>query len=654
MRKPVTMSLFCGAGGEMQGKLQAFAELGIQTESTVGYALNHWDEAIQTARQNFPGIECRREAIEEVTAADFGLAGQTINMLWASPSCVHFSTARGGKPVSDQQRSHAQEVVDRFLKVADVKVLLMENVPEFRDWGPLHKDHSGGCKGRPAGAKRCPVKSCHFEKPIKARKGEFFAAFILELRGLGYEVEHRVLCAADYGDPTIRRRFFLQAVKDGIPIRWPEATHRNPKKPAGLFDAALPPWRTAAECIDFTLPCPSIFDRKKPLAEKTLKRIAAGIERFVLTGEPFIVNLTHGGRVEALDEPMKTVTGAQRGEKALAAPCLVGVGGRAGQSEPRGADQPIGTVTTKADSALVAVSMVRTDMHKSNATCAYSAEEPLRTVSTGGGHAVVEAAFIAKHYTGVVGAGVDTPMPTVTSKDHNSLVAATLVQTGYGEREGQAPRALNIEEPLGTVVACGQKHALVAALLEEKLGAAHLVGIDQASSRSIWPADAPLSTATTKARHAVVAASIARLNGECTGSPMSEPIGALAANGQHYAMVAAFLQRYGAGDRPEFYTHPLDDPMRTQDTKDRFALVTVTIQGQEFVLADIGLRMLQPRELARAMGLPDTFSFRRPDGSELKKGDQVKMIGNMCPVHTVQALVRTIVEDRRAEFGVAA
>jgi len=400
-----TVSLFCGAGGESAGKELAFRQLGIDTTGWVSHAVNHWDLAVATHGQNFPGVHVHQEDITEVTARDFGLTH--IDMLWASPSCVHHSRARGGKPKDDQQRSHADEVVDRWLRVANVDVLLIENVPEFADWGPLNDEG----------------------QPIKERKGEFFRAFLGKLTALGYRHEWRILCAADYGDPTTRRRFFLQAAKDGRGVHWPEPTHRDPKKGADMFTGHLPTWRTAAECIDWSIPVPSIFDRKRPLADATMRRIAAGVERYVLRGRPFIVNLTHGGRLENIDEPLKTVTTANRGEKAIC------------------------------------------------------------------------AAFI-QHYYGQGGQHQD-------------------------------------------------------------------------------PAD-PLHTVTTLARH---------------------------------------------------------------------GLVTVEIDGETYVITDIGMRMLEPKELARAMGFPEDFRWLGHGGKPLTKRDQVKMIGNACPVNTVSALIKAVVLERTSTFN---
>lgn len=371
-----TVSLFCGAGGESAGKALALADLGLTAD--VSHAVNHWDLAVQVHGHNFPSVQVHQEDITQVTAATYGL--ERISLLWASPSCVHFSRARGAKPKEDQQRSHAHEVLDRWIRVAKVDVLLVENVPEFKDWGPL--DDEG--------------------QPIQSRKGEFFRDFIRELKELGYSVEFRVLCAADYGDPTTRRRFFLQAVKDGIPITWPEPSHRDPTKPVGLFDRELPPWRTAAECIDWTDLGRSIFGRKKPLAENTLKRIAAGFDRYVLHGTPYVVETAEGLVASLLVQYHSTFVGGKE------------------------------------------------------RTC--SLEAPLPTLDTSNRYGLV-VAFLAKNFTGVVGSEIRVPLGTITAKDHHGLVVAFLVSY-YGTINVSRP-----DEPLDTITTLA-RHGLVTVVVE--------------------------------------------------------------------------------------------------------------------------------------------------------------------------------------------
>lgn len=500
-----TASLFCGAGGESAGRELAFERLGIDTRLFTGLALNHWDLAVGVHGRNFPHVKVVQEDITAVTAADFGV--KHIDLLWASPSCVHHSRARGGKPREEQQRSHAWQVVDRWLRVANVDVFLMENVPEFVEWGPLDDQN----------------------QPVKARKGEYFQAFVDELRGLGYEVEYRVLCAADYGDATTRRRLFLQAVKDGRGIHWPQQTHRDPRKAGGLFADNLPPWRPAAECIDWTIPVPSIFGRKKPLAEATLKRIAAGVRRYVIEGKPFLVNTAYTGTTG----PIPTVT--TRGGLGVVTPYIVNMRGTsAGQIDGS----------------------------------ASGIDEPLKTISCGGTHAALIVLFLERNFGGPGGyqapaVGIDQPVPTITANSHSSLIAASIV------------------------------------------------GIDNKSATNgAYSVDFPLGTQTTKARH---------------------------------CLVAAFLSEYysqGSQDQD------LSRPLRTVTTLDRHSLVTVEIDDQTYAIVDIGMRMLEPHELAAAMGFPADYQWLTPDGAPLTKRDRVKMIGNACPVNTVAELIRAVVMAR--------
>ena len=396
------------------------------------------------------------------------------------------------------------------------------------------------------------------------------------LRAAGYDVEWRELRACDYGAPTTRKRLFVVARCDGQPIVWPEPTH-GPGRAA--------PHRTAAECIDWSLPCPSIFGRKKPLAENTLRRIARGIQRFVLdSGDPFIVPNTHGGdaRVHSVHDPMRTVTCANRGELSL-----------------------------------VATSFVRTDMHKSNAGCAYPAKEPLRTVTSSGGH---------------------------------GLVAATLIHSGNGEREGQAPRTYDIKKPLGTVMAEGVKHALVAPTLVKNMTnnvgqrvdgplstvltgnhhylaagflAKHFGGHEGPGSSLA----APMSTVTAQDHHALVTSHMLKLYGTCRdGQQVNVPFPTVRARGTHLAEVRAFLTRYnGQGEG-----QPLQLSLGAVTTRDRFGLVTV--RGEPYEIADIGMRRLQPREHFRAQGFPGSYVIESVGELTLTKTAQVRMAGNsVCP-----------------------
>lgn len=435
---------FAGGGGASEG-----IRLALGRDPDI--AVNHDPEALAMHAANHPGSRHLCGDVWDVKPAEV-CAGRRVALAWFSPDCKHFSKAKGGKPVEKKIRSLAWVAV-RWAREVRPRVIVLENVEEFQTWGPLLED------GRP-----CP-----------ARRGLTFRRWLGALRAAGYEVELRELRACDYGAPTIRKRLFVIARCDGAPIEWPEPTHG----PGRL------PYRTAAECIQWELPCPSIFERKKPLAEKTLARIARGIQRFVLeSAEPFVVRVA-GGRVNdaaphATTSPLRTVTGAHRGELALVAP--------------------------------------------------------------------------------------------------------TLVQTGYGERVGQAPRALDLGAPLGTVVAGGAKHALVQAFL-----AKHYGGHEGSGAR----VDAPFATITTR---------------------------------DHHALVLAFLTRfYATGQRTQL-------PLGTV-TSAGWKFGVVTVHGAEYRIADIGMRMLAPRELFRAQGFRSDYLIEAAfDGKPLSKESQIRMCGNsVCP-----------------------
>lgn len=530
---------FAGGGG---------ASLGI--ELALGHspdiAVNHDQEAVAMHAANHPAT---RHYCEDVWDVDpvAACAGRPVGLAWFSPDCKHFSKAKGGKPVSKKIRGLAWIVV-KWAKAVRPRVIILENVEEFQDWGPLLDD------GRP-----CPM-----------RKGFTFRRWIAQLKNLGYRVEWRELRACDFGAPTIRKRLFLIARCDGLPIVWPTPTHGDPKKrQVSLFDGHLPPWRTVAGCIDWSIPCPSIFERRKPLAENTLRRVAAGIRRYVIeAAEPFIVNLTHAGeeRVEGLDEPMRTVTGANRGEKALVTPYFVGAGGPAYSGKPRPAGQPLNTLTADPRSALVVPTLIQTGYgeREGQAPRVPGLDKPLGTVvGCGQKHALVTA-FLAKHYGGVVGSELSEAIGTVTAKDHHSLVAATLLKNNTNNAPGTPTE--------------------------------------------------PLATITTGGRHAVVASHLVKLHGTCKdGQPVTEPIATVRAEGTHIGEVRAFLVKYRGAEHAE--------------------PTFVTIDGEQYVIADIGMRMLSPRELYRAQGFPDTYIIDPVvDGEPLTKTAQVRMCGNsVCP-----------------------
>lgn len=505
IHRELVVDLFAGGGGASTGIEQAIGR-------PVDVAINHDPEAVSLHQTNHP--QTQHYVSDVFAAAPRAVTqGQPVGLLWASPDCTFHSKARGGKPHRDRNQARRRRalawVVVRWAKEVRPRVIALENVEEFQQWGPLLDD------GQP-----CPE-----------RRGQSFQRWKKQLENLGYVVEHRELRGCDYGAPTIRKRLFLIARCDGLPIVWPAPTHGAPDT-LPVRQKKLKPWRTAAECIDFSAPCPSIFERgrhawnkergewewiEKPLAEATLRRIAKGVMRYVVNAtEPFIV----------------------------------GVGGRMGQSPARPTTKPFQTVTAKADSVLVVPTLAPFLTEHANASGQrnFGADEPLRTqvAQVKGGHFALVSAFLAKHYGGVVGIPVNVPAGTVTTQDHHSLVASSIVKLRGTSKDGQ---------------------------------------------------------------------------------PATEPLHTVSAGGMHHAEVRAFLVKYyGADQDPR-----LEEPLHTVTTIDRFGLVTV--HGEPYAIVDIGMRMLQPRELYAAQGFPLTYIIDRgADGRELSKKAQVRLCGNsVCP-----------------------
>lgn len=581
---------FAGGGGASTGIEAALGR-------AVDIAINHDEQAVAMHRVNHPGTDHLCQSVWKADPVAV-CRGRPVDFAWFSPDCKHFSKAKGGKPVEQNIRDLAWVVVMWAQRVRP-KVIMLENVEEFRTWGPLTPD------GMP-----CPL-----------RQGETFEIWKRQLMKAGYELEFRELRGCDFGGKvlpaaaTIRKRLFMIARCDGLPIVWPEPTHGAPDDP-DVIAGRKQPWRVAANIIDFSIPCPSIFDTseqifrqwgvraKRPLAEATLRRIARGVVRYVL------------------ESPR---------------PFIVGVGGRMAQTQARGVDQPMNTGTAKEDAALVMPFVARTDMASAaDRNGIHPATEPTRTQTTGNSFAVV---------------------------------APTLIQAGYGEREGQAPRALDIDKPLGTVVAGGGKHALVAAFLAQhntgvvghsadepvstltaKPGpqgvvAANLVVVNHGDSGGgrEYAAAAPLNTLTASRGEALVATHLQTMRGSARRDQAADaPLRTISAGGNHSAVISAFLAKYyGAGDPSQ----GADEPLHTLTTKPRHGLVTVELDGETYAIADIGMRMLTPRERFRAQGFPDSYVIDHgldADGQriELSLDAQGRMCGNsVCPP-LAEALVR--------------
>lgn len=609
----IIVDSFAGGGGASTGIEMALGR-------SPDYAINHDPEALALHAANHPNTIHLANNIYKVDPDDVG-RGRAVGLLWASPDCKHFSKAKGGTPVKREIRDLAWVVV-MWAERRRPRVIILENVEEFQTWGPLIDTERG-------------------LMPDPERRGETFNLWVKALKKLGYKVEWKELRACDYGAPTTRKRLFLIARCDGKPIVWPEATH-GPGR--------LPYHTAASHVIDWSIPCPSIFDTSeeimaklgvraiRPLAENTMARIAKGVKRYVLdAAKPFVIKFQTGAVGSDVDEPLPTVTAnsfiKRPGGAAplgVVGPVLAGVGGRAGQSRPRSADEPTATSTTKADTVLVTPHL----MTMRNAGKPHNeADKPTHTVTAGGAGLSLVAPVLSAAQHGGSARAADEPVHTIAAspKDQNQIIAATMIQTGYGERAGQEPRALDVEAPLGTIVAGGGKHAAVAAFLAQHNN-------DRKPAGGVYPkpgrpATEPLSTLTvTGSQQAVVSAGLMNMKGsDRRMTSVEEPNPTVTADGTHQAEVRAFLMKYyGVDQDPR-----VEGPLSTVTTKDRFGIVTV--EGVDYEIVDIGMRMLTPRELFKAQGFPADYEIETGvfDGDErrtLTRTAQVRMCGNsVCP-----------------------
>lgn len=628
-RRAIFVDGFAGGGGASVGIERA---LGRQ----VDVAINHDKAAIAMHMANHPKTKHYCEniwTVDPVAACE----GRQVQGAWFSPDCTHFSKARGKKPVRKTIRGLAWVVV-RWAELVKPRVMFIENVEEFLTWGPV--DRKTG-------------------KPIKEKAGVTLQLWVWKLRELGYEVEWRVLQASDFGAPTTRKRLFIVCRCDGKPIVWPEPTHGGPKQIAKDLrtrgHSRRRPWATAAEIIDWSIPCPSIFltpaEAKRegcirPLADKTLKRIAEGIRRYVIeTSDPFIVRTNHGGdhfRGQSIRQPLGTMVQSQ--EYAVVDPVITpfttGCGGRAGQSPPSSIASPLNTVTAKADRVLVSPSLApfitSSAYSKSSGRgkYIYGMDEPIRTL-TSTNDKVLVAPLVSRMYGASVGSSIESPIGTTTMENKTALVAPIL-STYYGPRPGDGGhRGRTLDFPLATQ-GTENRFALVSAFIAKHFGG--MVGI---------PADRPFPTVTTiGTQNQLVSACLIKNNhGEKQWFGANEPCRTIVAQGTHHAVVTArmeqvraFLFRYfGSGGQ----WSPLTAPCPTITTKDRLALGIVRIQDDLWQIVDIGMRMLTPRELFRAQGFPSNYTIDVGlNGKPATKSEQVARCGNSVSPHPAEALVR--------------
>lgn len=645
----IVVDFFCGGGGAGTG-----LEMGLGR--TVSVAKNHNPAAISMHTVNHPGAKHFTTDVFDGDP-DTECGGKAVGWFHMSPDCTHHSQAAGGQPRKREIRNLSW-IGLKWAGKKRPRVISLENVKQILQWGPLVAKRCkatgrvvklGGVIAAPGEV--VPVDQ-QFLVPDPKRRGQTWAVFVGELERLGYAVEWRVIRACDFGAPTSRERLFMIARCDGQPIVWPEPTHA--KRPA----KGQKPWKTAAECIDFSDLGKSIFGRKKDLASATLRRVAKGMKKFVIDNPaPFIVPIANwsGETVQSAYEPLRTVT-----------------------SYPKGG--------------------------------AFSVVSPVIAPATHQGSDRINDPL--------------EPLPTITCANRGelTLISPTLIQSGYGEREGQQPRVPGIDQPLGTVVAGGVKHALASACIVQAghgegsgatkrrshgvndilgpVGTVTASGGGQSVSTAVMiqanggfntthakDIREPLTTVTNSgSQQQLAVANLVHLRGNCDARDVSDPLHTISAGGQHHGMVTAFMERQfgasvgqaldepaptvtaGGGGKSSVVSLRLSpeheegalrvaaflisyygtenvsgagEPAPTITTKDRLALVTVMVKGTPYVIVDICLRMLKPPELYKAQGFPADYVITHgADGKPFTKTQQVHMCGNSVSPPPMAALAR--------------
>lgn len=521
---------FAGGGGASTG-------IELATGKSVDIAINHDPEAIRMHKANHPNTKHYCEDVWQVDPIK-ACKGHPVGLAWFSPDCKHFSKAKGGKPKDKFIRGLAW-VACRWAGLVRPRVIMLENVEEFKTWGPLNRGHH----------------------PIKSKQGKTFGKFVQQLQNLGYEVQFRELVAADYGAPTMRKRFFMIARCDGYPIIWPKPTHA-PRDSEEVKAGLLKPYVGAYTQIDFSRPCPSIFDTAqeikekygiravRPLAPKTMERIARGLKKFVLDNpEPFIIQCNHGGKRKPNDirVPMPTITGKHG--YGIVEPYMVQIGQTCfAKARSKDVREPLTTIVSKNEHCLISPTLIQYHSETAKGEVrGQNIEDPIMTVDGSNRYGLVTS-FLHKYYDGgYKGAGesVENPLPTVTAWDHNSVVTANLIQ----------------------------------------------------------------------------------MNNHCDGRDIIDPLPTITAGDGHFGEVRAFLIKYYGNGSAEDVTEPLD----TITSRGRFGLVT--IQGVDYQIVDIGLRMLEPRELYGCQGFPEDYIIDHDfEGRTYPRSEQVRRCGNsVCP-----------------------
>ena len=574
----IIVDSFAGGGGASTG-------IELATGRVVNVAINHDPDAILMHRTNHPHTEHYQASVWDVDPVEV-CRGRKVGLLWASPDCKHFSKAKGGKPVDKNIRGLAW-IVLRWAGTVRPRVIMLENVEEFQPWGPVRKG-----------------------KPVKKRSGQTFRKWLSQLRDLGYNVEWRELVAANYGAPTTRKRFFLIARCDERPIVWPEPTHAPADSPE-VLGGRKKPWRSAAEIIDWSLPTPSIFDSKESIKEKynltaqrplrpnTMARVARGVDKFVIkTASPFLVVVNHSGEFRGQDpeEPLQTVT--SKHGYGVAMPVMVAIGQTGGGNRCRSVESPTHTQVSKAEECVASPVLAPWTVTNTTNSTGHPVNAPIDTARTGGGGGqMFLGASIIQYHTEqsehVRGQEITGPIMTIDAANRYGLTAASLVKYYGNDQHGQ-----NIQDPLHTV--------------------------------------------TAKDREGVTTAHLVKMKGTNLGGPATDPVQTITAGGGHHGVVTTQIARAEPGADLRHWPE-IRELLNTYCGYDLGPedVILFQIGGTWYFMADIGLRMLTPRELYQANGFPDDYKIERDYlGNVYGKTKQVARCGNAVPPPFATALVR--------------
>ena len=601
---------FAGGGGASTG-------IELATGRVVDIAINHDPDAILMHRTNHPHTMHYQASVWDVDPVEV-CRGRPVGLAWFSPDCKHFSKAKGGKPVDKNIRGLAW-IVLRWAGTVRPRVIILENVEEFQTWGPVRRGH-----------------------PVKSKTGQTFRQWLGQLEALGYTVEWRELVAADYGAPTTRKRFFLIARSDGRPIVWPEPTHASADSPEAR-EGTKKPWRSAAEIIDWNLPTPSIFATKeeirerygvaavRPLARNTMRRVARGVDKFVIrSASPFLVIVNHAGefRGQGLAEPLQTIT-AKHGY-GVASPVMAPLTMHNNQNAVgTSITDPVNTITgtgAGGHQMLITPTLAAIGQTGGGDRCR-SMEEPTHTQVSKAEECVVCPAMIQYHTEQterVRGQGVTDPIMTIDASNRYGLAAATLTKYYNGDHNQDAAA------PLHTITTRDREGVTVANLSKFYGGVVGAAASD------------PLPTVTAVDHNALQTAHMVKMKGTNLGGQAQDPLQTITAGGGHHGVVATRIVKAEPGadlqNWPkiraalnEFCDYHLEDT----------EVILFSIGGAWYFMADIGLRMLTPRELYRANGFPDDYKIDRDyTGKEYGKTKQVARCGNAVPPPFATALVR--------------